>query len=191
MAEKGILQPAAPGLLSALQLKQKGLNPDSLGDVVVPVMDLTHWYNADLSLVAYADRDLIPIAATPIYSSVSFSPALIVPDNQIWWVRAFVAEVFLSDATATGDVQGLQPVIETRQLDPANNAQGQHRADMAGPFDLPTGGTGAFFSGSLRDVWAPAGSELKVNVMSNLVVDLVTPATYILSGHVVYDRFLL
>jgi hypothetical protein len=43
--EKGVLQPAAPGLLSLLQLKQRGRNPDTLGDVVTPVIDLTEWYH--------------------------------------------------------------------------------------------------------------------------------------------------
>lgn len=174
--ERGILQPAAPGLLSLLQLKQRGANPDSLSDTVVPVIDLTHWYGIDQQKVAFSYGNF---SGAALYSS-SFlltAPATItVPDDEYWWVSDVQVAISGNSATITAwGVQALAPVVFFRESDQGVRGtmigQSNPASSSAALGGLAASGF-ALRSPSLRDFWAPPGAQFGA-ALTGFVTDAV------------------
>lgn len=107
--EKGVLQPAPPGLLSLLQLKQRGKNPDTLSDTVVPVVDLTEWY-------AVLDREFLQWElvmdggaggaefAFNFVAGADAASSIIIPNDEVWFVWNVSASF---GASIGGELHGL------------------------------------------------------------------------------------
>lgn len=161
--EPGTLQPAPPGLLSALQLKQRGQNPDRLADSVVPTIDLTHWYLADSPSV----QEATILGTSGAVYATTVNTGLTVPDDEIWWVRSFNALLFGTAGTITGfEVEFLAPSMLYRQA-LFTLGRGQRIGVSAPAMSIsrqataPTTGA-AFQSPSMADFWAPAGAQFGV-----------------------------
>jgi len=192
--DKGVLQPAAPGLLSALQLKQKGKNPDTLSDTVVPMLDLTHWYNADVVKVESARRLLDPTQKYSGLTEMTAPGALVVPDNEIWWLRSAVAHIFLEEGDggsgAGVNVQQLAACVQTRQLDIGGQGPGLYMGPIydAGGFTFTP--SGWVYSEPLRDIWAPPGAKLLV-LFSGETENTGLDSTQYLQISAIVDKFLV
>lgn len=91
----GPIQIVPRGLLGLLNLKNSGKTPSTLGGVVTPIMDL---------LEMYCSSTYEPVAATVAVAAAvgPVSSDLVVPQNEIWFVRV---------ATATTDVLGVGDTI--------------------------------------------------------------------------------
>lgn len=159
--ERGLLQPVAPGLLSLLQLKQRGFNPNNLSDTVVPTIDLTSWYRVDE--VTVLDGSTVALVSAAIYATDLSVASITVPDNEIWWVREMSVQLNWNVATATAlNVQRLAPVMFYRQNFSAGQ-RGRLLGDSYAPITsaglggMPASG-GLLESPSLRNFWAPPGA---------------------------------
>ena len=78
-----VIQAFPPGLLSAFGIKNGGSNPQQLGELLVPTLELLDWYLAQQWItqrIVNAD-----IGAGPGYSNLG--AATTVPQNQVWFVR--------------------------------------------------------------------------------------------------------
>jgi len=171
--ERGALQPAAQGLLSLLQLKQRGSNPDTLADTVVPTIDLTHWYGQE-SLQAVGDQFVLTTAV--VYANLLLVGAfgnLVVPSGEIWWVQDYRVVIEGTVGTTTAiNVNALHAaVLSARE-------SGVGRASLIGEPSRPFTTVGAagmvFAAPSLRDFWATAGSGFGA-YLNGSVTDAVNP----------------
>lgn len=192
---KGLLQPAAPGLLSALQLKQRGANPDTLSDTVVPTVDLTHWYLANQPSV---QSGVFELGVGVLYGQYvtledpSVGP-LTVPDNEIWWVRSHTVSVVIPNTAVTFAFFQLKPMLLLRELSPGDGFRGMYMGENAFGSTLRSDDVGAIPDGfevlapSLRDFWAPPGAQFGAQYMGAFTGS--DPGLIV--GRVVCDRLLI
>jgi len=178
---EAVLQPAAPGLLSMLELKARGFNPDKLSDTVQPTIDLTHWYGADRPQVVSGVEAIASGVLFDTVATFSSSP-LAVPDGEIWWVREYMVQLNCTPATATWAYLGIAPALVYREIDPALSRRGMIIGkECNANSSLPVGagiapGTGGLaVSPALRNFWAPTGSQFGVYLHSVAVLDAVNP----------------
>lgn len=181
MAADNSIQPAPPGLLSLLALKTKGMNPSQLADSVVPVVDLTHWYGMD-ALTLQQGTDNTSLASAARYMSVlTFaSTPLVVPNNEIWWVKAYTVTLAYPGTLTNYDIQSFRPVIRLPQVG-IDSQRGLVVGDTALAFAYNTAatlGSGNTVVGpSLRDVWAPPGSDFAYYISGGFLDAAAGPAT--------------
>jgi len=165
----GKIQPAPPGLLSKLALKQNGPNPTDLSDQVVPIIDLTNWYSADAS-VPVVGIDLTLGSGVLFQTILGFSSQpLVVPDNEIWWVRGFEVELAGNGLITVVDIYELFPVLLYREV--ASGLRGRITGESR-PFNgtgIPPGDAQLFTSPSIRDLWAPPGSEFAFGLYGSFI----------------------
>jgi len=169
--ERGILQPAPPGLLSLLQLKQRGQNPDALGDTVVPVIDLTHWYGLD-SVEAVDGMGTFPSNVAYVGAVGVTSGAMqLTPEGEVWWVHEFSAAWLYDEATTTSIyANNLAPCMFRRELGPlvgreiliGEPLQNYSSADNPLSGVLTESGS-SINTTSLRNFWALPGSTFGIN----------------------------
>jgi len=94
------IQTIPMGLLSLLQLKQQGQNPDTLSEVVNPVVDLLQFWlqyqSIDITTALFGGQvsRTVPTAGTGIYGYNAPGPAT-VPPNQLWWIEHYTVEANL------------------------------------------------------------------------------------------------
>jgi len=100
--ERGILQQAAPGLLSLLGLKQRGNNPDAFGDTLLPVMDLTAWMHLQDSEFV-TQQGTIPNGESSSLFTTDATP-IEVPGTEVWYVH----QATLTFTVVAGDTLGGQ-----------------------------------------------------------------------------------
>lgn len=87
----GPIQTIAPGLLGLLQLKQTGKNPETLAEIVAPVIEMRDWYMQarnldDISLLPGVTLSVnVPTAGKGNYGYAN----AVVPNGQIWWVTHY------------------------------------------------------------------------------------------------------
>jgi len=195
----GTLNRIPDPLLSLLELKQRGANPDTLSDTVVPTIDVTRMYNAARPSCFAGTVDLLSgeIYASPLAFNVA---QVVVPDNEIWWLRTFTVELFgvdLPDTITALWIQQLAPLIIIDQL-----AQGNDGVPLSPPVqptivgestpwdangipDAPAIGN-SFLSPSLRDMWVPPRSIFGAQFVGLITVTGGQPG---LRGLLTVDRF--
>lgn len=162
----GTVNPAPPGLLSLLELKQQGENPNRLSDTVVPVVDLTHWYGQDRleSVAGYQFlgdgifySDVIPFITQP----------LTVPEGEVWWVDHYSVLLFFDTAPATTLLayHQLAPVVIPRNIPlplatfGANYLVGESAPAFSSVVAGAVPASGGYVtSPALRDFWAGPGT---------------------------------
>lgn len=71
------------GLLALLGLKEQGVNPPALGELVVPTMELSQFYQTQLTRIA---QDTLSVTAAGGFGATS----LIVPQNETWIVSQYM-----------------------------------------------------------------------------------------------------
>jgi len=194
----GVLNRIIPGLLGMLQLKQRGANPDTLSDTVVPTIDVGHWYDADRPSCFAGDVSLTSgeIYATSLLLNVG---QIRVPLDEVWWVRSYSVRLVGVDLPETvTDIwaQQLSPMILVDQLATSNDGVPMNPPIQptiigeSAPYDrdgLPAAPTigNEFASPSLRDVWAPPGSYFGVHFVGSITVTGGNPR---IVGLLVCDR---
>ncbi|HEX8802142.1 MAG TPA: hypothetical protein VF772_26200 [Terriglobales bacterium] len=94
----GAISQIPQGLLSLLQIKEMGRNPDSLAETVQPQVDLGQlWLNrliVDITTLltgATVTSVNVPTAGAGTYQ---FTP-LTVPNNQTWWIESMTVQCTL------------------------------------------------------------------------------------------------
>lgn len=83
------IQTLAPGFLSMLGLKNEGRLPADMVDMVQPVVDLRDFYFS-------GNREVVPelVATNVLVAAVNYVFVdLSVPQNEIWWVHGYAADV--------------------------------------------------------------------------------------------------
>jgi len=81
------------GLLSLIDAKTQGQNPDGFGSEIVPVLDVSNFlYSAQGSSVEIGAQTF------PIASNNAYTVALTVPDDEVWHLRAISGEIENNDA---------------------------------------------------------------------------------------------
>lgn len=101
------------GLLSLLQLKEQGQNPNELGNLVVPTLDLLPFYMATLQ------TDQVQVSAAINAVGAVLDTTLVVPPNEVWLVSHY-SVIALMGAAQTITVQPLfRPLVVNQALGPA------------------------------------------------------------------------
>lgn len=160
---RGLVQPAAPGLLSLLDLKQRGSNPDTLSGTIVPTVDLTHWLQADEPEIMQAAGLSFITGTDYAGAALLVSPAALeVPANEMWWVREYTVAIQCAAGISAVNIQQLMPVLFYRNGSSVGSASFR-RGRLVGqscPVTniVPASGLMDFHAPSLRDFWAPPGS---------------------------------
>jgi len=195
MLYPGVLNRIPPALLSMLELKQRGANPDTLSDTVVPTIDLSHWYNASAPATLVGTYDLL---TTEVYAaSLLFNVSqVVVPQDELWWVREFTVGMFVDAADLTSYfLYQLAPLIILPELasgtaGPSVSFQGAIVGDSAPqvPFEstspVPTIGF-QITSPALRDLWVPPGAAFGAQFVGS--IDAANNPQLV--GWAVVDRF--
>jgi hypothetical protein len=189
---RGLLNPVPAGLLSLLELKQRGSNPDTLSGTVVPVLDLSHWYRNDQPDYLASSVDLV---TATVYATILQlnNPLIIVPDGEIWWVREFGVHLELSETATDFGYNQFQAVALYAQTD---LAAGVGRAQIKGPTigqygdpllagGMPAVGGIVASAESIRGFWAPPGMTFGAH-FNGSAVDATNPP--FISGFVQFDR---
>jgi len=191
----GVLNRIPPALLSMLELKQRGANPDTLSDTVVPVIDLSHWYGADTPTCYAGSLDLLSaeVYANPLLFNVS---QIVVPQDELWWLRSFSVALDANVLTVTGFyVYQLAPIIILPNLASSTGGVPASRQCTIVGESCPSERDGlpavttvgmTIFSPSLRDMWVPPGSSFGAQFVGSVTDPANTPH---LIGDVVVDRF--
>lgn len=195
MINPGVLNRIPPALLSMLELKQRGANPDTLSDTVVPTIDLSHWYNADRPSSLVGSTDLL---SAQVYANVlGFNVTqVVVPQDELWWVRSFAVGL-AGDVTTVTDfyVYQLAPAIILPELASGTAGVPASRqctivgdsapSDRSGLPALTTVGLN-IMSPSLRDIWVPPGSYFAAQFVGSITDPVGNPQLF---GDIVVDRF--
>lgn len=137
------IQTATAGLLSLLQVKNRGQNPDVLEGNVQPVLDMVPWW---------LRGDSIPGDLITVLSAVSenFSFDLVTAGNSDW-LYIHCARVNLFTAVAGANVQLLL----------FKSIPGQSSIIWASPIEVAVAQHGAFTAtAEVRDLWVPPGYQL-------------------------------
>lgn len=152
----GPIQLIPPGLLGLFQLKQMGRNPDQLGEVVLPTVEILDWYRQALSEWSTTTHSVV-INATGRANFQTFSNPIAVPDREWWYVHQYAvkAEPVLGGGTA--EVHAIVPNM-------IQQATGTARPVAVGPGQFPVGcNTDAHTVWAEgRGFFAPAGARLGV-----------------------------
>jgi len=194
----GTLNRIPDPLLSLLELKQRGANPDTLSDTVVPTIDVTRMYNAARPSCFAGTLDLL--SDTRYASPLAFNVTqVVVPDNELWWLRTFTVEVIgvdLPDEVTDYYVAQLAPLIIIDQLAVGNDGVPLNppvQPTIIGEsVSLPGDGTfipvvgNSFFAPSLRDMWVPPRSIFGAQFVGHITVTGGSPG---IRGLITVDRF--
>jgi len=109
-ANEGLVQPAPPGLLSLLNLKSRGQNPDTLSRELTAVLESLEWYL--YGQVQSTGDSSTAIDNTGIWSAGyhGAGAGTTVPNNQIWFVHSTCAAIqdFSGAAGITINLHALQ-----------------------------------------------------------------------------------
>jgi len=144
------IQPPPQGLLSLLQVKNMGVNPDTLNGSVQPVLDLMPLYL--LGQVQGLNGYARPIAAATPSSFAALQLGgvdLMVPAGQQWWVDNYsMSAATGAGATVTGlrlayqNFNGMTFVMDSPEV---TLAALSNRLLRAGGFWLPPGSVIGFY----------------------------------------------
>jgi len=183
-----LIQPAPPGLLSALALKAQGRNPDKLSETVIPTIELSHWYNAANSQVesGYTTLTTDLLYATSNTLTTNGVTTWETPEDEMWWVRSYSVGIVVAGTVTDIQLTQLAPVLFARQSGAqAFAGRGRYVGDNGPNFGgAPDVGT-LVVSPSLRDVWLPPGSRPGFA----LIGKVVSADDINLVGIMVADRF--
>lgn len=144
-----------PGLLDLLLTQQQGKNPSELGDVVSPVMDLTHFYGSERLTV---DSVLLAVSAVGAFSRIT------VPDGETWLVHFTGMNVAFNAAAQSARI-GLSLILNGILFDFNNTGL----VTSVGATDVLSGTTppiglvfpsGAIFEANVQQFTIAAGANL-------------------------------
>lgn len=90
------------GLNALLSLRQGGLQPQVLADVVAPVIDTTQMYL--LNLREYVSMGQQP---NPVVGTNNYATSIVVPPGELWYVWAYL----VSAAPGAGEAIDLAPAV--------------------------------------------------------------------------------
>jgi hypothetical protein len=178
----GVLSQVAPGLLSALQLKQRGFNPDSLSATVQPIIDLSHWYANDTSESQVASASMTRSTEIAGIIPLTFTPVT-VPDNEIWWVRFAGARLLTGGTTTDVQIRSMGVSVGSRAGATIANGPSIETVSFAAAIASKT-----FVSPSLTNFWAPPGAVFFA-YFAGIITDGASNPT--LFADVWFDRFLI
>jgi len=159
----GPIQIIPPGLLGLLQLKSPaGQNPHVLNHDVQPSIDLQPWW-LRANRQVWGPNSGLTVAAAVINDFQAFSPnAIIVPQNQWWYVHSYSMS---AASSAGGTAQGLRQAMRWNTVGTIKyRALGENESNVSAAL-------GARLIGA-TDFWMPPGSELGFWIGSVLVADL-------------------
>lgn len=170
------------GLLSMLDIKSMGKNPNALSDVVQANVELNEFYINSASFIsAYSDNPpLVPIpggggatgtllrldtvqAANPLPADPSGQ--IEVPDGEIW----LVTEWCVSWSMTTANTLMLTPAIQHPWGITAGTPVPLSNVTMPLCSFLPTNAPGYARSNILRPVWLSSNDEPRVLIQSNTI----------------------
>jgi hypothetical protein len=100
----GPIQIIPPGLTGLLQLKQTGKLPNSLSQLVNPVVELRDWYLTarrvdEIALQLNASTFLATTGGQGFQAMTT--PLMVVPQTQIWWVEEYTIDAVIATAADT------------------------------------------------------------------------------------------
>lgn len=107
MATNGPIQTLPLGLLGLLRLKVQGRNPATLGESVIPQLDMAPFYFESGVIwspnsVGFADASFAPGTAGPSFAVLA-PGVLAPPPNECWYIHGGALQVgVLANATLTG-----------------------------------------------------------------------------------------
>lgn len=153
------------GLLSLLSLKNQGQNPQALGPVVMPTLDLIQAYATDQAIEASAYVNITAASAPISGIQLPNNPAALqVPSGKVWLLLDAQAAIFWSDTTANLVIQELAVSIYSNQSQ-ATGFTHTITGPPAPPLTFAVVPTSAKFfrTPALRGpLWLPAGYRVGV-----------------------------
>lgn len=153
------IQVIPPGLLGFLQLKNSGRNPTIFPDELTPTLELFRWYMAAREIELDPALSGINVANGAVGFTVYAPNAIVVPANQMWWVREYSIQ---TGALNAADTVSFQPAW-------ANSTVGVLSVHLEGDNLPPLTGTAVTRKGfaSARDFFLPPGSQLGIAIGAN------------------------
>lgn len=153
-APSGPIQTPAPGFLSLLNLKNKGLLPDVLQGNLQPVVDLAGFFQRGAAQNLTTNYNRVQAAAAVTgFLALNTPSALVVPQNETWYVQAATIRALATGAGSVLDeyALGFQLAGGVNPYFPVGN-----------PNSISAAKTSSVSFAS--DFWLPPGSILGVYV---------------------------
>jgi len=150
----GPIQTLPVGLLSLLQLKNLGVNPQVLADIVQPVVDMEPWWLRQESSpqLQVPTRGITQAEGAGAKALVTGAPTEFVPQNEWWFVQHATMRITAATIEAEASFAGFG------YIEPAPTANNGQHVLMGGPVPGSTGQVMQWFS--CEGVWIPPGVQL-------------------------------
>lgn len=105
--DSGPIQTPAPGFLSLLNLKNKGLLPDVLKGNLQPVVDLAEYFARGAALNITTNYTRVQAAAAVTgFLAFNTPSAIVVPQNETWYVQDATVRALATGAGSVLDEYG-------------------------------------------------------------------------------------
>lgn len=144
---------AMPGLLSLLDLKVNGRNPEALNENVAPVMELLPFL---LQGSAQNFLHTVQTVNNP-FQQGAYGHAAVVPPGELWWVHSATFRIGVNATVTAIAIRGAQVIV--KMPNPDSEIRGA-------PFSLEVAAAGVadqqaeLAPASLMGFWAPGGSTI-------------------------------